>query len=345
MNRQHILVIRLSALGDVAMTIPAIYSVARAYPWCTFHMLTSEWCGHLFIYAPTNVTIHSLPTPDLHGVRTTLRLLTFVRRIPTDVVADLHCVLRSWIVDAFCLLRGKNVAVLDKHRLERRAILNQHQCASQSYVSRYFEVFARLGFHCEQSFTSLFSNALPVLPDGFPKYQRRTWVGIAPFARYKNKTYPIQQMRTVAEHLATEGDKEIFLFGSKGKETELLSSWCKYSPHIHCLAGQFTLSEELALMAHLDVMVAMDSANMHLASLVGVRVISIWGSTTPACGFMGWQQRDTDAVVAGLPCQPCTIAGSEHCSRGDFLCLTSLSPICLINKIKSTIKQQRKQAR
>ena len=43
---------------------------------------------------------------------------------------------------------------------------------------------------------------------------------------------------------------------------------------------------ELNLMSHLDVMLSMDSANMHLASLVNIPVVSVWGATHPYAGFM-----------------------------------------------------------
>ena len=107
---------------------------------------------------------------------------------------------------------------------------------------------------------------------------------------------------------------------------ELIHGWVERYPNVTSFAGQFSLGEELALMARLDVMLSMDSANQHLASLAGVRVVSVWGSTTPACGFMGWRQKAVDALVAGCSCQPCTIAGSNNCPKGDYLCLRTLAP-------------------
>ena len=50
-------------------------------------------------------------------------------------------------------------------------------------------------------------------------------------------------------------------------------------------AGNLTLDEELALMSRLDLMIAMDSSNMHMAALSGTKVISIWGGTDPLTGF------------------------------------------------------------
>lgn len=338
-NKRDILVIRLSALGDVAMTIPAIYSVAFVYPQYSFRIITTSPCDHLFINRPINISIHSFAPKDLHGVIGTLRLLLNIRKIPVDAVADLHNVLRSWIVDAFCFLRGKPIAMLDKKRWERKSILHNHHTTSIPYTDRYFNVFARLGLICEPHFSNLFANVQPVLPKFQLKQPNAIWIGIAPFARYANKTYPIEQMRIVASQLAQSANREVFLFGSGSTESQLLKEWSEESPNIHCVAGLLSLNEELELMSYLDVMVTMDSANMHLASLAGVRVVCIWGGTSPACGFLGWKQSLDDTLMSKSSCQPCTIAGKNYCRYGNYHCLTSITPEDIVNKVDEIVKK------
>ncbi len=329
MKQKHILIFRLSALGDVAMTIPAVYSVALAYPQHHFHVLTSAFCAQLFINPPTNITIHSLEKNV-----GTIGLLRYLSVLPIDSVADLHNVLRSWVVDSMFLLKGKHVAMLDKRRIERRDILHHRQATSRPFSKRYFDVFANLGFPCKPAFTSVFT-LQPLLPLEIKKGTKH-WIGVAPYARYANKTYPLEQMKQVVVVLATRPYTQIFLFGSKGAQAKELKLWELLSPAIVSVAGRFTLEEELSLMAHLDVMISMDSANMHLASLVGIRVVSIWGSTSPACGFLGWRQHQKDAIYQNLQCQPCTIGGSNRCKKHDLECLRSLPPNSIINQCNIT---------
>ena len=332
----NVLVIRLSALGDVAMTIPAVYSVAKAYPQHHFTVLTSDFMSNLFIAPPSNVEVIALSKADCHGVKGTLRMLRKVSRMKVDRVADLHNVLRSWIIDAFFALKFKRVKMLAKNRNQRKATLVAHRQA-QLFTQRYFDVFARLGLSCKPLFSSLFATPAP-LPLPIHKANEH-WVGIAPFARYVNKIYPLPQMQEVVRLLAACPETRIFLFGTRGKEKETLEQWASEFPNVDCVAGRFSLQEELALMAHLDVMVSMDSANMHLASLVATRVVSVWGATSPLCGFMGWQQRSEDAVLLQCDCQPCSIAGSNHCKRGDFHCLTSLTPDKVCARIREIINK------
>ena len=97
------------------------------------------------------------------------------------------------------------------------------------------------------------------------------------------------------------------------------------------------LREELILMSNLDVMVSMDSANMHLASLVGTTVVSVWGATHPYAGFMGWNQKEENAVQVTLPCRPCSIFGNKPCRRGDYACLRQIEPSDIIQKIENNL--------
>ena len=76
-------------------------------------------------------------------------------------------------------------------------------------------------------------------------------------------------------------------------------------------------------------MISMDSANMHLASMVGTRVFSVWCCTHPAAGFLGIGQRLEDCLQPeDAPRRPCSIFGdNKHCHTGpDFACSRALRP-------------------
>ena len=91
------------------------------------------------------------------------------------------------------------------------------------------------------------------------------------------------------------------------------------------------------LMSQLDVMLSMDSANMHLASLVNTPVVSIWGATHPYSGFMGWNQSMQNVIQTDLPCRPCSIYGKTPCHRGDYACLTSIKPETVVKKLLQAV--------
>ena len=123
------------------------------------------------------------------------------------------------------------------------------------------------------------------------------------------------------------------------KENEALDKLVEQ--HHHCLSVPrhlHSLQHELILMSHLNVMVTMDSANMHLASLVATPVVSIWGATHPYAGFMGWNQSIDNALQVDLPCRPCSIYGKKDCMRGDYACLNQISPETIVGKIERILQ-------
>jgi len=332
-EKKRLLVVRFSALGDVAMTIPVVYSLARQYPGLQIDFVTNPFFARLFINAPENLTVHPLDIrKEYKGAGGLLRLLRAVDRLRPDMVADLHNVSRSWAIDNWMRLRGRRVEMVDKMRSGRRDVI-KNKTVQPTFFSRYADVFARLGYPVKLDFDTIFGSGLTDVSIEIPENA----VGIAPFARYANKTYPLTQVEEVVNNLDKRGIP-VFLFGGRGEEAEKLRDLALRYNSARSIAGELPIEEELAVMAHMKVMVSMDSANHHLASLAGTPVVSIWGSTTPACGFTGYRQNPADSLCLDLPCQPCTIAGSPTCPRGHLDCMTKLTPAAVTDKILSHIR-------
>ncbi len=323
----HLLVLRLSALGDVAMTIPIVYSVARSYPDCKITMVTRPFFANLFINAPENMEVLPIDTKIYKGAKGMHRLMRLLAAMRPTAIADLHNVSRTWLVDSYFRLRGIRVAMVDKMRSNRRDLI-KHGTQQPSFFTRYCRVFERLGYPVKPDFTSIFGTTVPQAPIEI----HRPAVGIAPYARYANKTYPPEMMHEVVQLLVKSGVTP-YLFGAPGKEADTLRRWTDEIPGAVCVAGRLKLSEELAQIANLNLMVSMDSANQHLAALTGIPVVTLWGSTTPACGFKAYNQSDDSQITASLECQPCTVAGSESCKLGTMACLRQLPPDLVTRKI------------
>lgn len=337
MKHKSILIIRLSALGDVGMTIPAIYTLAQRYPQWQITVLTKPFFARMFVNRPSNISF-VLFQNEYRSMGGIIRLIRQLHSMHFSCVADFHNLLRSWIIDLSFLFTGTRVCMMRKHRAERKKLLHgtpgQHRTAAHPFVSRYADVLTRLGFDVHPLISSLpLSGENPLPHSAFEKADGSMWVGIAPFARYANKTYPPEKMQEVVRLLSQQENCHVFLFGSKD-DVSTLKLWESIaSSGITCVAGTMDLEHELALMQQLDVMVSMDSANMHLASLVGTRVVSIWGSTTHHCGFLGWNQRVEDCLWADLPCQPCSIAGCRECKLDTMECMHSITPESIVRKI------------
>ena len=124
------------------------------------------------------------------------------------------------------------------------------------------------------------------------------WIGIAPFAQYESKVYPLDLMQEVIDTLAEENNNKIFLFGGGDAEIKKLNELKKNHNNVIVLAGKTNLKEELDIISNLNVMLSMDSGNAHIAAMMGVKVITLWGATHPFAGFKPFHQPDDFCITS-----------------------------------------------
>lgn len=339
---ETILVTRFSALGDVALAIPELYNVCQANPDKRFVMLTAAHPASMFINRPANLTVEGVMLSRYRGADGMNRLLAEMReKYGVKVIVDLHDVIRTKLIRTFGVLRGIRSVKLKKgrrgkNRLTRRR--NKIVTQLQPTYLRYREAFERAGLKTADSFRTIFPEKAD--PEVYaaatgPKQPGEKWIAIAPFAKHAGKIYPMELMEKVIENYGGREGHKIFIFGFGTNETETIAGWAeKYGSNIVNMAAlRIGLGSELALLSDCDVMLSMDSANMHLASLVGLRAVSVWGATHPFAGFMGWKQKPEDAVQLDMTCRPCSVFGNKPCIRGDYHCLHGISPQLIIDRI------------
>ena len=215
-----ILVIRFSAIGDVAMTIPVIYSFAVQYPQHQITVLSRNTLAPLFDGLPPNITFHGV---DLKGEHAGIMGLEWIykdlKKEHFDAVADFHDVLRSKYLRIRFRLAGVKVAHLDKGRSGKRKLVrarNKVMEWQKSSFQRYAEVFRNIGYPVKLNFQSLFGKGKgniscmqPLTGDkGTDK-----WIGIAPFAAHVGKIYPLSKQEQVISLLSERKNTKILLFG------------------------------------------------------------------------------------------------------------------------------------
>jgi len=336
-----ILIIRFSAMGDVAMTIPVIYSLAQEYPMHEITVLSRSIFQPLFQELPPNVRFLGIDLKGKYkGIPGLNLLFRELQAEKYDYVADFHSVLRSQYLRLRFMLEGVSTASIDKGRKEKKKLTQKNQkvfVQLKSSFTRYYEVLEKLGF----KFDLVFNSVLDTKSDNFQEIICHTgekkdlkWIGIAPFAKHKGKIYPLELQEKVLAHFANDPRIKVFIFGGGAEEEEIVRSWCATYPTLKSLVGKLKLSQELNLMSQLDLMYTMDSANMHLASLVNTPVISLWGATHPYAGFMGWNQSNENTIQVDLFCRPCSIYGQIPCYRKDYACLYQITPEQIINRIE-----------
>ncbi|WP_376751215.1 glycosyltransferase family 9 protein [Kaistella carnis] len=308
-----ILAYRFSAFGDVAMTVPVFREFLAQNPDVQVVMVSRSQFKDLFDNIP-NLIFKGIDFEDYKGFLGLRKLgKTLLNEFKPDYVADLHDVIRTKTLDLFFMKNGFKVFKINKGKEEKEKltdIWNLDKTPLRLTCERYADVFRAMNFRLE-------------LSHRFPDNNQKSGIGIAPFAQHKGKMLPLEKTFEVAKILATR--HKLYFFGGGKSEINILDSWADQIPNTENLAGKLSLKEELQKIAELEVMISMDSANMHLASLVGTRCISVWGSTHPYAGFLGYGQSEKDVVqVKDLTCRPCSVFGDKACYRGDWACLEEI---------------------
>ena len=347
MKHEHILIIRFSAMGDVAMVVPVVYSLATQYPDLRITVLSRSFARPFFDDLAPNVDFMEADLKgEYHGVKGLNALYRRLTAKQFTKIADLHSVLRSEYLRMRFTMGHYRVEHINKHRRQRRALVsynNKERKQLPTPFENYAEVLAKLGFPVRLEFRSIFPpeggnlNMLPAIIG--PKKNFQKWIGIAPTAAHPGKCYPAPLMRQVVEQLIVKYPQaRIFLFGRGRMEDQLFSQWCSEMPQCVYVSQHLeNMHQELILMSHLDVMLSMDSANMHLASLTATPVVSVWGATHPYAGFVGWNQPQENIIQADLDCRPCSIYGKRPCRRGDLACMNMIRPEQIVERIEQIL--------
>jgi ADP-heptose:LPS heptosyltransferase len=339
---RHLLVFRFSSLGDVAMTVPVIQLLLHQYPQLQVTVVSTAFVKPLFADIERLHFVAAELKGTHKGFTGLYRLYQSLKKnVAFDAVADFHNVLRTKMLRSFMLLDGKPIAVIDKGRAEKKALTRpQHKVLQplKTTFERYADVLAQLQLPIQLKW----EDGLKAKPQNADiEHQKKEGVhivGIAPFAQYERKMYPLDKMKAVISMLSAHPNLRIYLFGGRGEAA--LEQWANEQKGVLNFAGKMSFSDELEVIANLDVMVSMDSANMHLASLYGVPVVSIWGATHPYAGFYGWGQKPSNAVQIDLYCRPCSVFGNKPGPRNDLQCMHSIAPMMVYQKVMEQIERQ-----
>lgn len=330
---KHILVVRLSAMGDVAMLPHSIRALKEAYPEVKITVATRKLFEPFF----EGLDVGFLPVEkrEYEGWKNIRDLSRRMRALGIDAFADVHDVWRTMFVRMWLWLCGVRTARIDKGRVEkwfRVGYCNSDAIPLKHSVVRYCDVFRRLGFQ--------FPDPQPSVKLSRPNpmgEKAGVWVGFAPFSAHQGKTYPEGQREEVVRLLAEKYDR-VFIHGGGGKEAEFASAMESAYTNVTAVNGKVKgLGDEMDLISNLDCVVSMDSLVMHLASLVATPVVSVWGATHPEMGFLGYGCSDEGVLQEEIKCRPCSIYGNTKCKYGDYRCIHAITPQMIVDKVEKML--------
>ena len=325
-------------MGDVAMTIPVLRAFQQQYPDVKLTILTRKFFRPFFRDLNQVSFIDFDPIGAHKSILGLYKLSRTIAKTKPIAIADLHNVLRTKVLKLF--LSGFIFKQIDKGRNEKQALVSGKSFKPlKSTVNRYAAVFEQLGFTID-----IKSPTFPQKPKLNSKVynligqDHKKWIGIAPFAAYKGKKYPLDLMEKVIQKL--EDNYKILLFGGGDMERQLLKTLEEKYDSCISLLGVLTLDEELDVIGNLDVMLAMDSGNAHMAAMMGVAVVTLWGVTHPYAGFSPFNQPEHYNILADrkkFPLIPTSVYGNK--APETYLdAMRSISPNTVIEKLEEILR-------
>ncbi len=337
-------------MGDVAMTVPILRAFAQQYPEIKITVVSRPFFKPFFDTIP-NLSFFAFDEKKRHkGFLGLMQLYQDLKALQIDAFADLHNVLRSKVVRMLFSLSGKKTAFVDKGRAEKAALTRAENKVFKPLATmfqRHAKVFQQLGFEVDLSNPifpekAVLSNdilKMLVETEKIPDFSGIR-IGIAPFAQYDSKVYPFDLMQQVIDQLAENSNYKILLFGGGKKEIELLDLLSKDKENVIVVAGKLQFHQELQLISNLDLMLSMDSGNAHLAAMLGVKVITLWGATHPFAGFLPFNQPLEYALISDrnlFPKIPTSIYGNKIVA-GYEDAMRTISVQSVVEKINSVVE-------
>ena len=300
----------MSAFGDVAMTVPVISILRSTHPEIKITLLTTKFFSTLYNQIPEINFLYFEPKhKTLQGL---FGLSRKINKINPDFIIDLHDVLRTKILRLFLINKFGHTAVVNKGRKEKKLLIRGIKSEPLKLMHRrYAETFEALNIKINIDDFAYYKK-IKITTHNYAFSSNDKLIGIAPFARHQCKEYSINNIINFIDSL--DKSWQILIFGAPGNEEQKIIKLCNNKSNRHVISSNYNLEQQMAIMSNLDVMISMDSANGHIASLFGIDVITIWGATHPNSGYGPLNQPKENSIVPDLnkfPDLPVTIYGSN----------------------------------
>lgn len=333
---RNCLIFRLSSFGDVLLTLPVLEGLCRSEPPVHPILVTKPAYKDYFDHIE-GLEVFTVDTVHKYrGITGLFRLFkNLQKQYDPKMIIDLHQVFRTRFINNLFLLSGVPIFRINKGRNEKRVVVrNKDPQKLKHTVERYLDSFKKAGLDF-RPVPYPFESRYPLNP-GKEQSSDSVKIGLAPFSKHTTKEWPIKTMTELVEALITDHRADVYVFG--GQEDEARANTLSSNDRVHVLCGKLNPVAELETLSQMNLMISMDSANMHLANLMGIHTISIWGATHPHLGFRPYNESNSSIIQAGesdLDCRPCSVYGNKPCARKDdqMKCMSLIKPDHILKKV------------
>jgi ADP-heptose:LPS heptosyltransferase len=335
-----ILVIRLSAIGDIVLTTPILRCLKKQLPDAELHFLVQPSYKEVIAHNPYIDAIHELE----HNWLTTINEL---KNQEFDYIIDLQ---NNKETQRLAAELKVPVHAVKQHTLEKTLFirLKWNVMPKNHVVDQGFKAIAPLGVKNDGAGLDYFIPRLEEVPyKDIPLSHHAGFIAMVIGASFFTKRLPVEKWK----ELCAQINHPIILLGGKeayaaGEEIRRVDETKVYNA-----CGKFTLNESADLVRKSKLVIAHDTGLMHIAAAFKKPIIVIWGSTIPSLGMTPYygnhflqsrQQPPSDSVqVHKLWCRPCTTVGRHQCPQGHFKCMKEINVDEIVQKVNTRLQATR----
>ena len=323
----NILIVKLSAIGDVIHTLPSLAVLRRLYPDAHITWVVEEAAADLVIGHPylDSVLVSRRKSWSKKLLRGQVRGLfseikNFVKNLRQrdyDLVIDFHGLFKSSIIVFFS--RGKRKLGYDSWQELSGLFLSEKipEDMNKHAVDRYLDFPRYLGAKIDKvEFTLPLDNkaeekVLRLLREH--NLEDKKFVAVNPIAYWETKLWSNEEFARLADLINNKLSLKVVFTGSEKESIEEITSLMK-TESVN-LGGKTTLLDLAYLYKKAGMVITTDSGPMHLAAAVGIPVIALFGPTDPA--RTGPYGVGHTIIRTELPCSPCFLkkCSTKQCMK------------------------------
>lgn len=335
-----ILIIKLSSIGDVVHTLPALYALRNAYPSAKIDWLVEEEPSNILIGHPLLNDVFTIKKKGwLKDFKRTYAVAKKIRALNYDIILDFQGLLKSgiWVF----LSNGKRRIGFDKSREMSYLFLNERLPPynhDKHAVERYLDLVKHLGIKCDSiNFPIPITEKEKKKVSGLLKtgsiLEGTSFIVVNPMARWETKLWDIKKIAELCNEMVDSFSCKVVVVGASS-EKDNKEFFSLTNNRVVDLTGKTTLKELAHLMSLSSVVITVDSGPMHIAAAMGVPVVAIFGPTAP--WRTGPYGEGHTVIRKELPCSPCF---SRVCKDKDNICMKEIEVRDVLSVVEAQLKR------
>lgn len=334
---KKILMIRLSSIGDVLLTTPAIRLLKKKFPESRIDFVIKKEFAELLMHNPG---IHRLLIFDKQDKSHSIsKIRKQIRNEKYDLIIDLHKNFRSFYLTL--LSKADQIFRYKKNAFRRFFLVKCKLNFYKTIVPVYLRYIARLKklqiVYDEEGLDLFFNNDIKIKIlekfNDFLNIPGKYTIGIAPGAKHATKQWMPEGFAAVIQHYTKAQKSKIIIFGSSVDQNVVQSFKINKNQNVLDTTGKLSLLETGVLINQCDLVVTNDSGLTHLASALKKKIVAIFGSTTEEFGFFPYTTEYIVIQNNNLRCRPCSHIGKHKCPKKHFKCMKDIIPTQVIGAI------------